>query len=201
MADLFFYSFLILSVSGILFVIWLLFASRFEIARRTETQVNNELVEMYKEVSLNCSGKVSHKCLSIVKVFKERVIKLLSQGKVVSSVDMYNAAYVLNSQPLKFVNGKLDPSGKETCYLAYCLLRNAHKKGLDEAALLSVSVYDRLLLYNSQNSSVNFIENSSSSPDMYFSSAMDSQESVREWIGNMDNSGQNDIAKNPVFSF
>ncbi|MBU2525391.1 MAG: hypothetical protein KKC03_02175 [Bacteroidetes bacterium] len=182
MADFLFYGVLTFQFLGFLLVVYLFLYTR----QKMNAQPNREILDMYYEVNYNCSGKDYHKCVNLFKKFRKKIMNLVREGRLKTSVDMYNAAYVIHAEPVKFVNGRLDEEGKDACYLAYSLSNNALLNGIEEARFLSLSIYDRILLYKNQNCSLQFPNDEFSESVNYVLSKMDNQEELRKWINTSD---------------
>lgn len=107
---------------------------------------NAELIEMVKkDQQVRQSNSSDYE--PVDKNHREKVMSMLANGKIITGLDKFNAALILQHTALIFCNDELQSLSAENYLLAYYLAKSAYESGYKDAKYFTAVTYDRYLLY------------------------------------------------------
>lgn len=146
---------------------------------------NKELENMHDAIVESKFGLIEKdKDLLLLRDFRQKLFLLIAAKKVVTAKDMYNASVILKTTEIRQCGEKIICNNTDNLYLAYYYANESYKLGNEDAAYLSISIYDKLiLLKNSKNinETETKIKPEPCSQNLHKTS-MDSIPDVKSWV-------------------
>ena len=99
------------------------------------------------EIDQNMQENDSSNFESIDQNNSKRIFELMANNQIVTSIDKYNVALILQRTNAMFCDGILKNISPENFLLAYSLSNSAYNEGLEDAAYMVALNQDRYLLF------------------------------------------------------